>query len=403
MTPLTALDLAIADIGYTESPPGSNRTKYGRWYGVDGVAWCVQAVQYWHNAAGSPLPYKTASCTALLKWYRAHDPGCIVKAPQPHCIGIMCFGQGKYHIGIIERVSGRTVTTIEGNTSASGSQDNGGAVLRKTRDISLFVAFIRPRPAAGENKMDIVKGSTSSEVSMIKAIQAAVGANADGEIGTQTMSDIAVALRAGCFPLTVQIYDAPVIIARDIIPFSAGGAALSDYKNTINGSFYANKRPCSILVQDGLVIQASACHAFYGKPESVLYRTFSGDVGIMRAKSVDELPPHVLWAVGGVGLLNNYAPPAEGFCKLYKNGKAEDFSDVLRKTDHSMLGEKGGYIYLVYCADMTAAEVNAFARRLGLRVAIMLDGGHVAGINGAEPFAKINTKTPQYYGIQGVS
>jgi hypothetical protein len=401
---VTALELAIADIGYTERPANSNMTKYGEWYGMNGVAWCVEAVMYWHSKAGDPLPYKTASCTALLNWYRANDPGCIVKTPQKNDLGIMCFGAGRYHIGIVERVNGRVITTIEGNTSSNGSQDNGGAVLRKQRDIGLFVAFIRPRTASkyGGGSMNIVKGSTTSEDAMIRAIQKSIGANVDGEIGAQTMSDIAVTRRADCFPLTLELYGAPVIIARDIVPFSAGGATLGDYQNTINGSFYAKGRPCAILIQDGITIQPDACHAYYGKPESVIYRTFAGEVGIMRVKSSRELPKNLLWAVGGVGLLNNYDPTAEGFCKLSKGGKTEDFSDVLRKTNHSMLGEKNGYMYLVYCASMTAAEVNKLAKTLGLRVAIMLDGGHVAGINGAEPFAKINTREPQYYGIQGV-
>ena len=30
------LDTAMAELGYRESPPGSNRTKYGNWYGLDG-------------------------------------------------------------------------------------------------------------------------------------------------------------------------------------------------------------------------------------------------------------------------------------------------------------------------------------------------------------------------------
>lgn len=411
---MTALDYAIADIGVTEYPPNSNKVKYNTWYygqvvsGV-GYPWCMTGVQYWHNEAGTPLPYKTASCTALLNWYRTNDPGCIVKTPKTGDIGIMCFGQGRYHVGIIEQVEATSIITIEGNTSDGGSQDNGGAVLRKRRAMSLFVAFIRPRiTGGGSNTVDIVRGSTTSETTMIKAIQTAAGAVADGEIGTQTMSDIACMLNANCFPLTLKIFGAPVVIARDIVPFSAGGARLSDYSNTINGSFYGTdkktgfSRPCSILVRDGIVVQKEACHAFYDKPESVIYRTWSDETGIMRATSASQLPKGLKWAVGGVGLLNNYNPGYEGFGVCVKDGKTEDFSDVLRKTNHSMLGVKNGYCYLVYCSSMTAAEVNAFAKKLGLAIAIMLDGGHVAGINGAEGFAKVNTGEKQYYMIQGV-
>jgi len=406
---MTALDLAVEDIGITERPANSNNVKYNTWYygkPVSGSAypWCMTAVQYWYNAAGTTLPYKTASCTALLNWYRVNDPGCLVKTPKANDIGIMCFGAGRYHVGIVRSVGKTAVFTVEGNTSIT-NDDNGGAVMERTRAMSLFVAFIRPRVTVlnGGKSMDIVKGSTASESNMIKAIQAEVNAVPDGEIGTQTMSDIACQLNADCFPLTLNIYNAPVIIARDIVPFSAGGSKLSDYKNTINGSFYGTdkngiSRPCSILIQDGITIQADACHAAYGKPESVIYKTFTSGVGIMRVKNVSELPKGLLWAVGGVGLLNNYDPAAEGFCKLGK----EDFSDVLRKTDHSMLGYKNNHVFLVYCENMTAAEVNALAKKMCFKVAIMMDGGHVAGINGAESFAKINTSTKQYYMIQGV-
>lgn len=402
---MTALEAAISQIGTKESPAGSNRTVYGKWYGWDGVPWCVIFVQWCFSQAGTPLPYKTASCTALLEWYRKNYPRGVVTAPEAGDLVIYKFSSG-YHIGIVEKVTDTQITSIEGNTSLK-SDDNGGSVMRRTRSRGLVHAFIRPQgtektTGGGGAGMNTVKGSTASETAMIKAIQTAAGADADGEIGTQTMSDIACLLRADCFPLTLKIYGAPVIIARDIVPFAAGGARLADYSNTINGSFYAGGKPCSILVQDGLVRHAEACHASYGKPESVLYRTAAGEFGITRAVTAKELTGGLSWAVGGMGLLSNYNPTLEGFCKLTAGGKTEDFSDVLRKTNHAVLGVKNGYCYLVYCANMTASEVNAFAKKLGLKMAIMLDGGHVAGINGAEGFAKINTSTKQYYMIQGV-
>ena len=59
-------------------------------------------------------------------------------------------------------------------------------------------------------------------------------------------------------------------------------------------------------------------------------------------------------------------------------------------------------VYLIYCAGMTGRKVDEHCRKLGLELAVMLDGGHVAAINGAESFAKINTGQVQYYMIQGV-
>ena len=65
--------------------------------------------------------------------------------------------------------------------------------------------------------MKDVKGSTSEEIRMIKAIQRSAGALDNGWIGNQTLSDIARRLGADCWPLTLQIYSQPVIIAKDFI------------------------------------------------------------------------------------------------------------------------------------------------------------------------------------------
>ena len=63
-----------------------------------------------------------------------------------------------------------------------------------------------------------------------------------------------------------------------------------------------------------------------------------------------------------------------------------------------MLGIKNNMCYLVYCADMTAIQVNNFAKKLGLEMAVMLDGGHLAAINSES--ARINCGTKQLYVIE---
>ena len=57
----------------------------------------------------------------------------------------MDFGKGRAsHIGIVEKANkDGTYTTIEGNTSKS-SDDNGGAVMRRTRSKSVIRGFARP-------------------------------------------------------------------------------------------------------------------------------------------------------------------------------------------------------------------------------------------------------------------
>lgn len=146
------LNIACGQLGVTESPAGSNRTKYGKWMGLDGQPWCMSFVQWCFHQAGTPLPHKTGSCSALLNWYQKNRPECVVKGPQPGDIAIFTFG----HTGIVEKALPGSVMCIEGNTSPgqSGSQDNGGGVYRRQRNLALVRAFIRPFP----KKEDIMTG-----------------------------------------------------------------------------------------------------------------------------------------------------------------------------------------------------------------------------------------------------
>ena len=235
--------------------------------------------------------------------------------------------------------------------------------------------------------MKDVVGSTLEEVRMIKAIQRSVGALENGWIGNQTLSDIAAKLGADCWPLNVELYGQPCILARDIDPVNMRGPLP---RNAISGSFSWQGQPCSILVRGGKVVRGMSCHC--PTPESVLYKTRDGAVRMARVSSADALTHSgVIWAVGGMGLLGNYNPAAEGF-----TGR---FADVLRKTNHTVLGYKGGLLYGVYCKNMTAQQVNAFVRgKLKLEYAVMLDGGHVAAIHAV--CSKINTNQRQYYAVR---
>lgn len=237
--------------------------------------------------------------------------------------------------------------------------------------------------------MEYVSGSTLEEKKLVKAIQTAVGAYVDNSIGPVTLVDIAVKVGANCFPLAVNLYEQPSIICKDIVAFNPK-AGLKNYKNSLSGSFSYQSKPCSFLVNNGTPIYTNSCHAWFGKPESVLYRLNNGQYGIKRCTSAADLPANVKWAVGGLGLLDNYNPTIEGFTGAY--------SDVLRLTNHTMIGMKKGMVYLCYCKSMTATQVNAFAKKLNLEYAIMLDGGHVAAINSEA--TKINTAQVQYYALQ---
>lgn len=143
----TLLDLARGEIGYCESPAGSNRTKYGAWYGLNGQPWCMMFLQWLFHQAGAEklLPVRTASCGALMRAAQAAGQW-VSTGYQPGDLVIYNFSGGAAtdHCGIVEAVDSGTVTAIEGNT-AIGNDSNGGTVLRRVRPMSQVVGALRPR------------------------------------------------------------------------------------------------------------------------------------------------------------------------------------------------------------------------------------------------------------------
>lgn len=146
----TVISIARNELGIKEYPAGSNRQKYGLWYGVNGVPWCAQFISWVlarahmnelrgvQNDKGSAYcPYIEDYYRQQGRWYGSANRGDIV---------LFDWGQDGVsdHIGFIERIdSHNTFTTIEGNTSAS-SNSNGGEVQRRTRYMSQIRGFGRP-------------------------------------------------------------------------------------------------------------------------------------------------------------------------------------------------------------------------------------------------------------------
>ncbi len=128
------LKVAAAEIGYKEG--AGNRTKFGKWYGMDGNPWCMMFVSWCAAQAeiGADIIPKLAYvpyCVDFFKRksrYRARG-----HIPQPG--DIVFFGTSS-HVGIVERVDGVTVYTIEGNTAAGGNNSNGDGVYRRQRTLS---------------------------------------------------------------------------------------------------------------------------------------------------------------------------------------------------------------------------------------------------------------------------
>lgn len=159
MTADKIVNIALAEVGTKESPAGSNRTKYGEAYGWNGVPWCVQFCWWCFKQAGaSGLFYgggKTASCGQLRSYAKEHGQW-VTGGYRRGDLAIFDFantGVETDHIGIITDVTSTGVVTIEGNTSATGSQSNGGMVMQKTRAISLINGAYRPKYTEEEDTM----------------------------------------------------------------------------------------------------------------------------------------------------------------------------------------------------------------------------------------------------------
>lgn len=144
------LSIAGGEIGITESPRNSNRTKYGAWYGMNGQPWCAMFVSWVFDRAGCPLPVMQqgapsgAAYCPFIEHY-AKRQGRWYSKPQPGDLALFHFGKREaIHIGIVETVgiTGQFLS-IEGNTSAA-SNDNGGAVMRRSRNVSQCRGFYRP-------------------------------------------------------------------------------------------------------------------------------------------------------------------------------------------------------------------------------------------------------------------
>ena len=151
------IEVARADLGYTESPANSNMTKYGEWYGMNGQPWCVMALAYWFDKAGERMAFfdggKTASCSTLLMWYQNMEQTVPVEEVRVGDIVILNFHGTKdtEHCGLVtaagEYEGQIVVWTIEGNTSTAQkvNQDNGGIVAEKIRYGYQIVAVCRPQ------------------------------------------------------------------------------------------------------------------------------------------------------------------------------------------------------------------------------------------------------------------
>lgn len=162
------IKIAQSQIGVKEFPANSNRQKYGKAYGMNGVFWCAQFVWWcaWkadgkvtrtvakaasadtiqditvRKYGGSYVMKKNRSSSTRKAYTKKAKAGDIVSFD----FGAM--DAWRDHVGLVDHVEGDYIYCIEGNTTPDGkkgSQSNGGMVALKKRHYNAICCAVRPR------------------------------------------------------------------------------------------------------------------------------------------------------------------------------------------------------------------------------------------------------------------
>lgn len=146
MKALKIIEIAKKEVGYSENPPESNKTKYGKWFGFDGVPWCGMFVSWCYAMAGCSLEKigfakGFAGCQTAVAHFKKTNQ--ITKTPVAGDIVFFDWNKdGRFdHTGIfLRKIDDEIFESIEGNTSTS-NQSNGGLVMIRSRKFkdALFV------------------------------------------------------------------------------------------------------------------------------------------------------------------------------------------------------------------------------------------------------------------------
>lgn len=201
---------ALAEVGYTEKPMGSNHTKYGKAFGLDPAYWCAMFVWWVINYGEDAIIPKTAYTPHLQAWAKAKGilrtkdylarVGDIVlfQMPGPDRVN---------HVGIVvrNRKAGEPLYCVEGNTG--GSNPRAGGMVAPTKRVSNIRYIIdmreeyRPepkpvvkpvkkltKPTVRKTQYTLTKVLMSGSAGApVKMLQTRLGLHADGIYGSKTV------------------------------------------------------------------------------------------------------------------------------------------------------------------------------------------------------------------------
>lgn len=271
------IDVARGEVSRSsaEHPRGSNRTKYGKWYGFDGVPWCAIGVSWvlahaglWFGIHGP----RTAWVPDYRVWARARDrwsPG----TSDVRLGDIVCF-RGGQHVEIVVRTQGDRFWTVGFNTSwkgQGGSFSNGWYVAENERTHDTVDGTLHPFYGVTET--------------MVKAAQKTVGAKEDGDLGPVTMRALKVWQAAnGLTPDGIPGANTYAAMAGDAPAVPAGGTSVPAVKND-------GEEPAKLTAPPFPLPRRTGQLCYYGQP--------SGPITSVSGRGRNSLVPGDVVKVNG--------------------------------------------------------------------------------------------------------
>lgn len=202
------VDIAISQIGTAEPSGDDKYIKYynnltGSNFGTT-VSWCAMFVTYCAREAGVPTTVipNFASCTTGRQWFKNHgvwhSPDGFAPKPGDIIMFDWDLSGNCDHVGIVEKVVGGNVYTIEGNTRGGYLRDG---VRRKmyARKYNRIAGYARPKYSSettdkgGVCQVELPvlqKGASGESVKTLQRVLTNKGfyCNTDGSFGSATES-----------------------------------------------------------------------------------------------------------------------------------------------------------------------------------------------------------------------
>ncbi|WP_258017702.1 CHAP domain-containing protein [Streptomyces noursei] len=135
-TAADVIRIARGEIGYREGYSGGHWNNHQRYSpAVPGLewsqnqAWCATFVSWCARQAGAGSLFPvTASVWAAYNWFRSRGR----YSAYPAIGSMVIFGQSaNSHTGVVVAYDATTITTVEGNTSVTGSAEGDGVYLKR--------------------------------------------------------------------------------------------------------------------------------------------------------------------------------------------------------------------------------------------------------------------------------